>query len=191
VTTDPFAHGSTDSQVRAFMRLWRQVFMALKTTNSRIDGVIVVRLRGAIYFGEEKPRMQLQAKMLNPLVGILTLFFLLAVCGAVADWRRRYRNLAMRRQRNIAKVAVGRSLAIKLYCMWRNGWEYSQSVEFGSHANGEVCSIMLGALPRMSIAPMPRRPRYQAAACTDATAHPRRAHHRTTSYTSCSARSPR
>jgi hypothetical protein len=37
---------------------------------------------------------------------------------------------------------------------------------------------------------MPRRPHHQAATCTDATAHPRRGHHRTTSYTSCSVRSP-
>src|SRR5208282_1188993 len=51
-----------------------------------------------------------------------------------ADWRRRYVHLAMRRQRNIAKVAMARRLAVRLYWMWRNGWEYAQSVEFGSHA---------------------------------------------------------
>jgi len=37
---------------------------------------------------------------------------------------------------------------------------------------------------------MPRRPHHQGATCTDATAHPRRGHHRTTSYTSCSVPSP-
>jgi transposase len=31
------------------------------------------------------------------------------------DWRRRYRNLAMRRQRNIAKVAMGRRRGVCLY----------------------------------------------------------------------------
>jgi transposase len=51
-----------------------------------------------------------------------------------ADWRRRYRHLAMRRQRNIAKVAMGRRLGARLYWMWRNGREYSPSLEFGSHA---------------------------------------------------------
>ncbi|MFZ0739814.1 MAG: IS110 family transposase [Candidatus Acidiferrales bacterium] len=51
-----------------------------------------------------------------------------------SDWRRRYVHLAMRRQRNIAKVAMARRLAVRLYWMWRNGWEYSQWVEFGSHA---------------------------------------------------------
>src|SRR6202166_3319976 len=54
-----------------------------------------------------------------------------------ADWRRRYRNLAMRRQRNIAKVAMGRRLGVCLYWMWRRGWEYPQLVKFGSHA-GEL-----------------------------------------------------
>ena len=51
-----------------------------------------------------------------------------------ADWRRRYVHLAMRRHRNIAKVALGRRLAVRLYWMWRNGCEYSPSFEFGSYA---------------------------------------------------------
>jgi transposase len=51
-----------------------------------------------------------------------------------ADWRRRYMHLAMRRQRNIAKVAIARRLAVRLYWMWRNGWEYAEWVKFGSHA---------------------------------------------------------
>jgi transposase len=51
-----------------------------------------------------------------------------------ADWRRRYMHLAMRRQRNIAKVAMARRLAVRLYWMWRNGWEYTQWVKFGSNA---------------------------------------------------------
>jgi transposase len=50
------------------------------------------------------------------------------------DWRRRYLHLAMRRHRSIAKVAMGRRLAIRLYWMWRNGCEYSPSMEFGSYA---------------------------------------------------------
>src|SRR5271168_1093874 len=51
-----------------------------------------------------------------------------------ADWRRRYVHLAMRRQRNIAKVAMARRLGVRLYWMWRKGWEYAQWVKFGSHA---------------------------------------------------------
>ena len=49
-------------------------------------------------------------------------------------WRRRYVYLAMRRHKNIAKAAMARKLAVRLYWMWRNGWNYSQFVEFGSHA---------------------------------------------------------
>jgi len=51
-----------------------------------------------------------------------------------SDWRRRYMHLAMRRQRNIAKVAMARRLAVRMYWMWRNSWEYSQWVKFGSNA---------------------------------------------------------
>jgi transposase len=65
--------------------------------------------------------------------------FLLVEAGQVVarihpDWRRRYIHLAMRRHKSIAKVAMGRRLAIRLYWMWRNGCEYSQSLEFGSYA---------------------------------------------------------
>src|SRR6266852_4260385 len=50
------------------------------------------------------------------------------------DWRRRYIHLAMRRDKSIAKVAMGRRLGVRLYWMWRNGCEYSPSMEFGSYA---------------------------------------------------------
>jgi transposase len=50
------------------------------------------------------------------------------------DWRRRYVHLTMRREKRIAKVAMARKLAVRLYWMWRTGWQYSQMVEFGSHA---------------------------------------------------------
>jgi hypothetical protein len=49
------------------------------------------------------------------------------------EWHRRYVRLAMRRHRNIAMVAMGRRLAIRLYWMWRNGCQYSPSMEFGSY----------------------------------------------------------
>jgi transposase len=49
-------------------------------------------------------------------------------------WRRRYIHLAMRRHKSIAKVAMGRRMATRLYWMWRNRCEYSPSFEFGSYA---------------------------------------------------------
>jgi transposase len=51
-----------------------------------------------------------------------------------ADRRRRYIHLAMPRQSNIAKVAMARRLAVRMYWMWRNGWEYAEWVKLGSHA---------------------------------------------------------
>jgi transposase len=50
------------------------------------------------------------------------------------DWRRRFVHLAMRRDRRIAKVAMARKLAVSLYWMWRNGYDYQQHLQFGSHA---------------------------------------------------------
>jgi hypothetical protein len=32
------------------------------------------------------------------------------------------------------KVAMARQLAVRLYWMWRQGWNYEQVVKFGSHA---------------------------------------------------------
>jgi transposase len=57
-----------------------------------------------------------------------------AAARCAADWRRRYMHLAMRRQRNIAKVAMARRRGVRLYWMWRKGWEYSDWIKFGSHA---------------------------------------------------------
>jgi transposase len=40
----------------------------------------------------------------------------------------------MRRGRKIAKVAMARKLAVRLYWMWRKEWDYEQVKKFGSHA---------------------------------------------------------
>jgi transposase len=74
------------------------------------------------------------SKQGNPLLRFLLVEAAQAAARCNPDWRRRYLHLAMRREKSIAKVAMGRRLAVRLYWMWRNGWEYSQSVEFGSHA---------------------------------------------------------
>jgi len=49
-------------------------------------------------------------------------------------WRNQFFHLAMRRGRKIAKVAMARRLAVRLYWMWRRGWDYEQLEQFGSHA---------------------------------------------------------
>jgi transposase len=50
------------------------------------------------------------------------------------EWRSKYFHLAMRRGRKIAKVAMARRLAVRLYWMWRKGWDYGQPTKFSSHA---------------------------------------------------------
>jgi len=51
-----------------------------------------------------------------------------------AEWRRKYFHLAQRRGRKIAKVAMARRLAVRLYWMWRMQWDYQQLKKFGPHA---------------------------------------------------------
>jgi len=41
--------------------------------------------------------------------------------------------LALRRNHAIAKVAMARKLAVRLFWMWRRGWDYQQLKKFGSH----------------------------------------------------------
>jgi transposase len=50
------------------------------------------------------------------------------------EWRGKYFHLVMRRGRKIAKVAMARRLAVRMYWMWRKGWDYEQLKKFGSHA---------------------------------------------------------
>jgi transposase len=50
------------------------------------------------------------------------------------EWRSKYFHLAMRRGRKIAKVAMARRLAVRLFWMWRNQWDYEQLKKFGPHA---------------------------------------------------------
>ena len=53
---------------------------------------------------------------------------------SLPDWRSKYLHLMMRRGRKIAKVALARRLAVRLYWMMRQGWDYEQVKKFGSHA---------------------------------------------------------
>jgi transposase len=53
---------------------------------------------------------------------------------SLPEWRSKYCHLTMRRGRNIAKVAMARKLAVRLYWMLRKEWDYEQLRKFGSHA---------------------------------------------------------
>jgi transposase len=51
----------------------------------------------------------------------------------IPEWRSKYIHLTMRRGRKIAKVAMARKLAMRLFWMMRQGWNYQQVIKFGSH----------------------------------------------------------
>jgi transposase len=46
---------------------------------------------------------------------------------SLPEWRSQYFHLVMRRGRKTAKVAMARRLAIRLFWMWHQGWDYQQS----------------------------------------------------------------
>ena len=81
-----------------------------------------------------KQRLGHISKQGNSLLRFLLVEAAQAAVRIHPDWRRRYIHLAMRRHKSIAKVAMGRRMAIQLYWMWRNGCEYSQSGKCGSYA---------------------------------------------------------
>jgi transposase len=53
---------------------------------------------------------------------------------SLPEWRSKYVHLTMRRGRKIAKVALARKLAVRLYWMMRKGWDYEQLEKVGSNA---------------------------------------------------------
>jgi transposase len=57
-----------------------------------------------------------------------------ASARSLPEWRSKYFHLTMRRGRKIAKVAMARRLAVRLFWMMRQGWDYQQWVKVGSHA---------------------------------------------------------
>jgi len=52
---------------------------------------------------------------------------------SLPEWRSKYHHLVLRRGRKTAKVAMARKLAVRLYWMWRKGWDYEQWKKFGSY----------------------------------------------------------
>jgi transposase len=52
---------------------------------------------------------------------------------SLPEWRSKYVHLTMRRGRKIAKVAMARKLAVRLYWMMRKEWDYGKLTKFGSH----------------------------------------------------------
>jgi transposase len=81
-----------------------------------------------------KQRLGHISKQGNSLLRFLLVEAAQAAARINPDWRRRYIHLAMRRHKSIAKVAMGRRLAVRLYWIWRNGCEHSSSFESGPYA---------------------------------------------------------
>lgn len=73
----------------------------------------------------------------NSLVRFLLVEAAQVTVRSQGQWRSTFFHLAMRRGRKIAKVAMARKLAVHLYWMWREGRDYQQMKQFGSHA-GEL-----------------------------------------------------
>ncbi len=73
------------------------------------------------------------SKQGNTLLRFLVIESAHAVVRYDPDWRGQFLRLALRRGRAIAKVAMARKLAVRLYWMWRKGWDYQQMAKFGSH----------------------------------------------------------
>jgi len=74
------------------------------------------------------------SKQGNALLRFLLVEAAQATVRSQPQWKSRFFHLAMRRGRNIAKVAIARKLAIDLYWMWRRSCDYGQLKQFGSHA---------------------------------------------------------
>lgn len=82
----------------------------------------------------ERRRLGHISKQGNSLLRFLLVEAAQVTVRSDARWRNRFFHLAKRRGRKIAKVAIARRLGIRLYWMWRRGWNYEPLESFGSHA---------------------------------------------------------
>ncbi len=82
----------------------------------------------------ERRRLGHITKQGNSLLRFLLVESAQVAARSIPQWRNQYFHLAMRRGRKIAKVAMARKLAIRLFWMMRQGWDYEQMKKFGSHA---------------------------------------------------------
>ena len=74
------------------------------------------------------------SKQGNALLRFLLVQSALSVAQVEEEWRRKYVHLSMRRNHAIAKIAIARKLAVRLFWMWRRKWDYEQLKKFGAHA---------------------------------------------------------
>jgi len=82
----------------------------------------------------ERRRLGHITKQGNSLLRFLLVEAAQVTSRSLPEWRSKYVHLTMRRGRKIAKVAMARKLAVRLYWMLRKEWDYGQLTKFGSHA---------------------------------------------------------
>ena len=82
----------------------------------------------------ERRRLGHITKQGNSLLRFLLVEAAQVTARSLPEWRSKYCHLTMRRGRKIAKVALARKLAVRLYWMMRKEWDYGQLTKFGSHA---------------------------------------------------------
>jgi transposase len=82
----------------------------------------------------ERRRLGHITKQGNSLLRFLLVEAAQVTVRSLPEWRSKYCHLTMRRGRKIAKVAMARKLAVRLYWMLRKEWNYEQLRKFGSHA---------------------------------------------------------
>ena len=81
----------------------------------------------------ERRRLGHITKQGNSLLRFLLVEAAQVTARSLPEWRSKYCHLTMRRGRKIAKVALARKLAVRLYWMMRKEWDYERLRKFGSH----------------------------------------------------------
>jgi transposase len=82
----------------------------------------------------ERRRLGHITKQGNSLLRFLLVEAAQVTARSLPEWRSKYVHLTLRRGRKIAKVAMARKLAVRLYWMMRKEWDYGQLTKFSSHA---------------------------------------------------------
>ncbi len=73
------------------------------------------------------------SKQGNSLLRYLLVQSALSAARVEDHWRRQYTHLALRRNHAVAKIAMARKLAVRLFWMWRREWNYEEWKKFGSN----------------------------------------------------------
>src|ERR1700676_2639125 len=82
--------------------------------------------------GGSRRRLGHITKQGNALLRFLLVEAAQVTARSLPEWRSKYVHLTMRRGRKIAKVAMARKLAVRLYWMMRKEWDYGKLRKFGS-----------------------------------------------------------